>query len=155
MAEDSSPWWTKAQRYWQQINDEQRLERLEQCRQLEAILQDCRVNGGQSKLDDTPSGIRMLRYFNWREVESDATCQRELHAVWACRAIAVGCGEDLVRLRNCFDKATPAVILAGEPVYEQASKQVPCGELQQRMASCIQKSAMDLQQRVEARSSDR
>jgi hypothetical protein len=32
-----------------------------------------------------------------------ASCAREEHAVWACRAISTGCGKDLSELKKCFD----------------------------------------------------
>lgn len=31
------------------------------------------------------------------------SCAREQHAVWACRAVATGCGKDLGALKRCFD----------------------------------------------------
>ena len=32
------------------------------------------------------------------------SCSREEHAVWACRAIATGCGQDLSLLKRCFEE---------------------------------------------------
>ena len=32
------------------------------------------------------------------------SCSREQHAVWACRAVATGCGHDLSLLKTCFEK---------------------------------------------------
>lgn len=33
-----------------------------------------------------------------------SSCAREQHAVWACRAVATGCGKDLSELKRCFEE---------------------------------------------------
>jgi hypothetical protein len=82
--------------------DEQRHERLAQCRSLESVLADCRTaKSNRTQLEDVPAGIRMVRYFDWRDVP-DPHCQREAHAVWACRAVALKCGKELIQIRDCF-----------------------------------------------------
>jgi len=32
-----------------------------------------------------------------------SSCAREQHAVWACRAVSTGCGNDLAELKRCFE----------------------------------------------------
>ncbi|VEU35425.1 unnamed protein product [Pseudo-nitzschia multistriata] len=32
-----------------------------------------------------------------------SSCAREQHAVWACRAVATGCGKDISELKRCFE----------------------------------------------------
>ena len=111
--------------------DQQRIERLQQCRILQETLRDCRKasaggtdgGGGERRrtirLEDSSAGVRMLRFFKWRgeevaELGYDATCAREEHALWACRAVALQCGGDLDALRHCFDNLQK-VGTSGEP----------------------------------------
>lgn len=145
---------------WSNFTDEQRLERLDQCRILEGLLSDCRRRGQakQATDDDKPSlhtepmGIRMLRYFQWRELDSSqyAPCRREEHAVWACRAIALRCGRELTDFKSCVDKCGPS-ILKSETVYEGTTSGVesgvPCGDFQQAIGACVAKNAKEMQQR--------
>ena len=35
---------------------------------------------------------------------SNSSCSREHHAVWGCRAMALGCAPELVQLKKCFQK---------------------------------------------------
>ena len=103
----------------------------------------------------------MLRFFHWRELpENPATaCQREEHALWACRAVAVGCGEPLTKLRDCFDAVGPREVLTQKDggCYEsshQSSKgkqTIPCAEFQEAVGKCVAKNLHELQQRVAQR----
>jgi len=36
--------------------------------------------------------------------DTKPSCSRERHAVWGCRAIALGCSSDLVGLKKCFQE---------------------------------------------------
>jgi hypothetical protein len=125
----------------------------------------------QLSLENTPGGIRMLRFFHWRELplefplESTA-CQREEHALWACRAVAVGCGKPLTELRDCFDQLGPDQVLLSsrsntgqattcyndksEEMSKRKSK-VPCHDYQQAVGECVATNLYELQQRVEQR----
>jgi hypothetical protein len=110
------------------IVDEQRIERLQHCRIIEDVYNECRRFNKLVKqqqqlqlqpspdtattlkrtmhLEDFPPGIRILKYYDWRNMHDyDHKCSREKHAVWACRAGALQCGAHLVQLRNCFNSA--------------------------------------------------
>ena len=136
--------------------DEQRIERLDQCRILDEILLECKRSkaSGQSttlQLEDVPAGIRMVRYFDWRNL-ADKNCQREEHAVWACRAISLGCGADLVRLRTCFNELPhPTSILENtETAYESktsSKSDFPCRQYQEVVGRCVASNLHDLAQR--------
>lgn len=152
--------------------DEQRLERLQDCRIIEDVYSECRrINKMKSshehrmQLEDISPGIRILRYYEWRHVHDyDHKCSREKHAVWACRAGALQCGGELVQLRNCFNdlqKPPPnsssnvknhgAVLktsgTAYEPKERNANKDIPCRELQEKMGTCVAKNASELAER--------
>ena len=215
--------WGRLQDGFEAASDQQRVERLDQCRVLESILQSCRQeqelarqakrnrlnassSGGRSSsywwwpfsggsaaasshepstpipssstndtghnhhqltLENTPGGIRMLRFFHWRELPADFpvhNCRRQEHAVWACRAVAVGCGQPLTQLRDCFDEQGPERILVSrygkgrtQTSYTDASaddrlkQSIPCHEYQRAVGTCVASNLHDLQQRVEQR----
>lgn len=81
-----------------------------------------------------------------------STCSREEHSVWACRAVATGCGQELSELRRCFDNEGPFNVLTA-PVggYEQSKKTnmpvLPCHDLQVVLGDCVHKSGRDLYER--------
>jgi len=156
--DDGSPSPSPSDGYYSQAKDwvmlqmdRQRIERLQQCRILQDTLADCRKAATNNKpssgdptdaqqdrrtvhLEQSQSGLRFLKYFKWRNVhDHDDTCQRETHAVWGCRAVALQCGRELQALKECFDR-TQEVDPSGEPqnvravlgcrqtAYEAASK---------------------------------
>ena len=87
-----------------------------------------------------------------------ATCRREEHAVWACRAIALKCGGELSQVRTCFQSlpGAPTQILHYPTQYEgnddsDPSLQVPCITVQKALASCVAKQATALEGRVNKR----
>jgi len=146
------------------IMDEQRLHRLQQCQVLTSILKDCQnssKNSGRQQLEDLPAGIRMVRYFDWRDIPSRA-CARETHAVWACRATALQCGADLAVLKNCFteEAGIEAVLQSGAATaYETpgtntsnkaALEKIPCLVHQQAMGQCVSQAATELRKRQDA-----
>eukprot|EP00536_Pseudo-nitzschia_multiseries_P003917 jgi/Psemu1/284729/fgenesh1_pg.62_\ len=130
---------------FQEFDDQQRIQRLSACQQLDAILSDCRErhannnnNNNNNKHRNHPNndpiesvsiGLRNMKYFGWRGIATTpsdqnddnnndsnndelsslvrsrirSSCSREQHAVWACRAVATGCGKDLAELKRCFD----------------------------------------------------
>jgi hypothetical protein len=163
--------------------DEQRKERLQKCRIIDDIYTECRrVNKSKSKkersmhLEDFSPGIRILRYYDWRNVHDfDDKCSREQHAVWACRATALQCGGDLTQLRNCFsetqrpppDSGVPshvknygAVLSYKATAYEPKQRTndnatvIPCQELQEQMGQCIANNASALAEREAARAQE-
>jgi hypothetical protein len=87
-------------------------------------------------IETTPSGIRMLHYFQWRDLEGEnpalfgdarRLCTREEHALWACRAVATACGPDLVQVKRCFDDHGPS-ILQHAAAYDKAPAVTSSGE---------------------------
>lgn len=162
--------------YWTDLFDQQRVQRLEQCKTLNSILDSCEAAHSHSKkhkkkqhdkkqsqgqqvphLNDVGPGLRMLMYYDWRnkiEVHQKG-CVPERHSVWTCRAVALGCGEHLRRMKECFDAegierilsqpATayqdPASSSGGSDVaaqqLEKRQQSIPCWEFQQAMGECV------------------
>jgi hypothetical protein len=179
---DSASWFRPIQSFLATSMDEQRVERLQQCRILEDVAAECRRKSKKQRkkdrlhLEDLPAGIRMVRYFDWRNVhEYDTKCIREEHAVWACRAIALQCGSELVELRSCFnDLQTPledtpyvknygAVLGCSHTAYEtkekefkkkDASREIPCRAFQEQLGRCVAKNATALGERESARAAE-
>jgi hypothetical protein len=123
-------------------------------------------------------GLRMMKYFGWRGIHKsaqnddedndkikhvlDQTCAREQHALWACRAVAIGCGSELVQLRNCFDgEGAMPVLTQPQTLYEspvgsgskKKLKKIPCGAIQQEVGQCVHKGMQALVQREGVRKS--
>jgi hypothetical protein len=168
------------------IMDEQRLHRLEQCRVLQDVLAECRRGKNKNRtaadtdttdnpnrrlqLEDVPAGIRMVRYFDWRDYKAPTTtattpntgdtkqkqnhCLREEHSVWACRAVALQCGAPLAQLKSCFAETGPDSILSSSNQTAYAplavpveSNKIPCQWQQQSMGDCVAAAAVQLQER--------
>lgn len=173
----SSPWrWMSSlpERYRRTV-DEQRVERLQQCRQLADVLRACREDrADRPQLEDFPMGIRSVRYFQWRRrhdddddddaVPADPACLREEHALWSCRAVALRCGGELVRLRDCFHEHHTVTDLLGADVTGTAyqgtqssgddhdddakkKKNIPCADLQKAVGDCVARNAAALAER--------
>lgn len=146
--------WGWMREKWDTTMDEQRLDRLQQCQVLTEMLRDCRSGTKNRRhLEDTPTGIRMVRYFDWRDVPG-RNCQREEHAVWACRAVALQCGSQLAVVKSCLDETGLEKVLTAERTgYEKASDtdKVPCLTQQQLMGACVSQAAVELQTRQEER----
>jgi hypothetical protein len=148
------------------FQDTQRLERLQHCRKLEVVLASCQKQQPQQQqeyqdaIEGLSPGMRMMKYFGWRGIllkTEDATlkqhmqhaCAREQHAVWACRAVSVGCGKELGSLKHCFDdEGAHRVLISPDTAYEEkkgagdGSKQrqqqlIPCPTLQREMGDCV------------------
>jgi hypothetical protein len=180
------------------IVDEQRIERLQHCRIIEDVYNECRRFNKLAKqqeqqsssssdaalstmkrtmqLEDFPPGIRILKYYDWRNVHDyDHKCSREKHAIWACRAGALQCGAQLVQLRNCFNDAVipppgvvdpvsknnkdyGAVLNVATTAYEPLKVKpnttrnnnidsIPCREFQEKLGLCIATNATALAER--------
>lgn len=199
--------------------DQQRIERLENCRQLERVLKACQsanndaqfTGGDESettlseKEEDTwsipPSrgSVRLARFFNWdnpelaeqhqnneskegsdRSALSEAaasfygenvdggentapakikkaernrfsgSCAREAHELWACRALALGCGNYLADLRSCWSESHLKSQMSGgnEITFENGSED-SCRNIQISMSKCVSKHAAELAERVQ------
>lgn len=178
--------------------DDQRLHRLQQCQILQKVLSDCRKSNNSSnsnsgsaarsskdndntsrqrrlELEDVPAGIRMVRYFNWRDYEASPPadleeggasdnnnngnqnhCLREEHSVWACRSVALSCGAPLAQVKSCFTEAGADAVLdpsnqtAYEPDSATKTAKTPCRWQQQALGDCVAAAAVQLQERQES-----
>jgi len=89
---------------------------------------------------------------------STNSCLREEHAVWACRGVALKCGGELVRLRDCFNEYSAEELLDPKndaTAYESntttttVDKRItpPCASMQQALGTCVTKNAAALAER--------
>ncbi|KAL7532057.1 hypothetical protein ACHAXR_004402 [Thalassiosira sp. AJA248-18] len=195
--------------------DRQRIERVEQCRQLERILKACQsandaqVAGNEFDTNSSEevefqpsrSGARIARFFKWngpdeqngtQEVDSgrisvlseaaasvyedsdtsdgqmkqpvprkksnkrsfSTNCAIETHELWACRALALGCGNHVGDLRRCWSDANSpnqktAAAVGNEITFENGNEN-SCRHIQLNMAKCVNKNAAELAERVQA-----
>mmetsp|Transcript_15107 Transcript_15107/g.38064 ORF Transcript_15107/g.38064 Transcript_15107/m.38064 type:complete len:249 (+) Transcript_15107:180-926(+) len=204
---------------FQEFDDQQRIDRLSECRKLDKILHECRKRNQPGKpksrytkksdkndpIESVSIGVRNMKYFGWRGIlkppsnqsandeASDAdggkakptapdgpdlsvfhpqirsSCAREEHAVWACRAIATGCGKDLSELKKCFEEIDEQdanypphvrVLTSSYTNYqgivekigsEAIKEQIPCHEIQWRLGSCVTESGKQLLERKQQR----
>jgi hypothetical protein len=150
-------YWQNAKEWLLVMTDDQRMQRLQQCRELEQVREDCRSGRYERHVEDTSSGLRVTRYFRFKEPDNPATkalCQREEHAVWTCRAMALRCAIHVSKLRECFrdekEKGSSILAQVTHSSYE-GGKQGPCWELQEAMGVCINKNAEEFAQRLEKR----
>ena len=116
-----------------------------------------------------------MKYFGWRGVLKnthdmpeklrhaiETSCARERHAVWACRAVALGCGKELGVLKACFDEqGSFAILHQSQTAYELSEEQVatstttiPCAQLQAALGTSVQKQAHELLLRQQQRRSE-
>ena len=209
----SSSWsYESLMNWWKDLHDEQRLERLQQCRQIEQVLKECQqkqnhraqekvsfwkkskkadtqpdASDADNQIESIVPGLRMMKYFGWRGINSHAddgddqqvqdissSCAREQHALWACRAVSIGCGNDLSRLKKCFDSDTnqdgndhdheeggrrriPKVLqnpsIAYEPKSQRDIDEATCGDLQAILGKCVGQGAQELYERTKKDSS--
>lgn len=163
---------------WNTFNDDQRVERLHICRQLEKVLDSCRHQNDKNPMaiENLSPGLRVMKYFKWRGILKDLeeeqdnpetssrfsqaiqnSCAREQHAVWACRAVATGCGQDLSALKSCFESEGAYTVLVhpstkyDNKIGDNTNNVVPCQEFQQNLGACVTKGAQDLLQRRQQR----
>lgn len=159
--EEPSIW---SQQYWLDLFDEQRLGRLQQCQTLGTILKQCQAmhDGTQEQLkvptlDKASVGIRMLKYYDWRyriPVNQEG-CIPEKHSLWTCRAVALGCGAHLGKLKTCFDnQPLENILLQPKTTYESNDKQsalldptIPCADLQKALGECVNQKAQELERK--------
>ena len=176
------------------FSDDQRLDRLKQCEELHTLLAACMLRRRQPsehnsenasaamKLEDTLSGVKMMRYFAWRTQELvrvtdedgetrvvaipnqsgtmddwENSCAREAHALWACRAVTLACAPKLNQLKECFDTLPKEQIVSvTETAYEVGVAEgvtVPCRTMQQKLGECVGIKASELKERIRVRQS--
>jgi hypothetical protein len=152
-------YWQRAKNYIRQTADDQALERLMACRELEQVRQDCLDRKYERRVKDTSSGLRIARLYEFEEVDNPrvkSLCQQEEHLVWTCRALALQCGSHVSKVKACFEEAGVENVIAQKTnrAYEGAKKG-PCWHFQSEMGKCIQENADMLAQRLDARQSDK
>jgi hypothetical protein len=201
--------------------DRQRMDRIEQCKELGRVLEACRsarhagdaARGAGGGMKDAPddvageiptsrSGARIARFFKWddpppgpdgggddgrtaedgvldravaslydngsgddegkrggkddtRRPRFSEDCAIETHELWACRALALGCGNHLADLRRCWSDqhsvATVKMRDEGTYFYEAGAKEeTSCRAVQMSMARCVNRHAEELNERVRA-----
>ena len=202
--------------------DRQRMDRIEQCKELERILSACRsakhvrdaARGAGEEIKDAPdnmagdiptsrSGAKIARFFKWDdppgtddERNNDQTAERgvldqavtslydngsgddegkkgkqhsvsrprfsedcaiETHELWACRALAVGCGNHLADLRRCWsDRHSASTVKmrdGGVYFYEGTKEEKSCRDIQMSMARCVNRHTEELNERERVRAS--
>jgi hypothetical protein len=86
-------------------------------------------------------------------------CAIETHELWACRALAVGCGNHLADLRRCWDRqhSVSTVVLRTEVKDEQdegiefykdpMKEDHSCRTIQMNMARCVNRHVAELNER--------
>jgi len=84
--------------------------------------------------------------------KNNKSCSMEGHAVWACRAMALGCAPDLVKLRECFrdDLGTtnPEGCHYSEDGYDGMEGGM-CRLEQRKVAQCVSRNEKDLKERLD------
>ena len=80
-------------------------------------------------------------------------CIKETHEMWACRALALGCGNHLSDLRRCWSDAS-SVQNKGELTFKDgdSGSDASCRGIQQQMARCVVKNTEELKERMAAAS---
>ena len=143
------------------------------------------VVGTDERADDTvdtsyvPSQsatkTRIARFYDWGEPDGEgaaeapgdggavlpatsASCHRETHSVWACRALAVGCADHLVPLRKCLQRTgTVATHYEGSAAGGAAEDGFSTGSAdecileQQALAQCVNIKLEELDKRFRDR----
>jgi len=112
-------------------------------------------------------GIKIARFYNWHEGDDNDVksttgdshnpantnhCIKETHAVWACRALALGCASDLVLLKECFEQQKQNNTV--ESVNNATdNNDNTCQRAQTRLSTCVNIQASALDQRIKQRRS--
>eukprot|EP00978_Attheya_sp_CCMP212_P044183 scaffold303588_cov51-Attheya_sp.AAC.2 len=164
----------------QNFVDEQRLFRLEKCTELDQALQACIArqtdvqapSRDETNASESVSMKKIARYYQWNTSTASASaesnnrskhneskvelepCAMETHAVWACRAIGLGCANYMMDLRGCFqeaqengEEASTSVMINPSYVDSMTGPSV-CKAHQQRMAACVEEKAAALDARL-------
>lgn len=86
-----------------------------------------------------------------------ADCAIETHELWACRALAVGCGNHLADLRRCWDRqnSVATVVMREQDVKDEGvefykdptEEDHSCRTIQMNMARCVNRHVAELNER--------
>lgn len=166
-----------------QFADENSKQRLLDCQKADEVVRQC-LNNPQydpTSLEKVPAISRVARYHGWVQTDVEdsvnsksgvratlrledtggtSACALEMHSLWGCRALAVGCANPLERLRGCLQDYPPSVVAGvGRVAYTETApisdkaldKKLPCGALQREVGKCIMTRTENLAKRVAAR----
>ena len=194
--------------------DRQRVERLEQCGELQRIVDACQAAANRSTNNDTSndklssdvdipsskSAKRISRFFKWNSVDQSSAqrqqtdtsasdvfteaassftnnkesersnsqssktinssrtsyskgCVIETHELWACKALAVGCGNFLSELRQCWtqQQIEDAQRSENEGMTYHNNNRDNCRDIQIVMGRCVKKNIKELDDRAAKR----
>ena len=85
-----------------------------------------------------------------RNESMPVSCSRERHAVWGCRAMAVGCAEELVQLKKCFiekHRDTNPQYFAYENSNDLSNTDA-CQVDMQKLGQCVSQKWKELDERL-------
>ena len=118
-----------------------------------SVLQDAAasiLDGDGDAIDKNNDNAQSRRLNNNAAIYSKG-CIRETHEMWACRALALGCGNHLSDLRKCWSDAS-SVQNKGELTFkdDDSGSDASCSGIQQQMARCVVKNTAELKERMAA-----
>ena len=192
--------------------DRQRVERLEQCGELQRIVDACHAAANRSTNNNTSNNLsdvdipssksakRISRFFKWNSVDQSSAAQQQIdisssdvfteaassftndnesesgniqrsktnnssrtsyskgcvietHELWACKALAVGCGNFLSDLRQCWtqQQIEDAQRSENEGMTYHNSNRDNCRDIQINMGRCVKKNIKELDDRAAKR----
>mmetsp|Transcript_36968 Transcript_36968/g.75367 ORF Transcript_36968/g.75367 Transcript_36968/m.75367 type:complete len:223 (-) Transcript_36968:99-767(-) len=117
-----------------------------------SVLQDATASilDGDGDNSDRDNNNQSRRMNNKASLYSK-NCVQETHEMWACRALALGCGNHLSDLRRCWSDAS-SVQNKGELTFKDgdSGSDASCRGIQQLMARCVLKNTAELKERMAA-----
>ncbi|GMH68929.1 hypothetical protein TrRE_jg11864 [Triparma retinervis] len=78
--------------------------RLKECDSLSAKLSECRSSAEKSKANSSSSRGWFVNFSTSKKAPVSpppSTCNKEAHALWSCRALALGCYGEVKLLQAC------------------------------------------------------
>jgi len=79
------------------------------------------------------------------------SCSREQHAVWGCRAMALGCASDLVQLKKCFKEnlgtTNPQYFAYDSDAVDIGEGKNFCQLEMQKVGNCVKQNWKELDER--------
>lgn len=120
-----------------------------------SVLQDATdsiLDGGGNNSGNSDTINQPQRLNNNNSSHYSKGCIQETHEMWACRALALGCGNHLSDLRRCWSDASSSVQNKGELTFKDgdSGSDASCRGIQQQMARCVVKNTAELKERMAA-----
>ena len=126
------------------------------------VVNEISISSGE---DATKTGMNDMKFSTTSSIETNnknsrtshsVHCTRETHALYACKALALGCGSDLMNMKNCFVEqlgTTNPSSIHYESKDGGESSSTKCHLEQRKVGDCIRKNMKELNERIEKRSS--